>query len=51
MLQPPVLDVDVSCGPVTLTVGKGVVHTLTSTVQAWSQIFTGMCITVLLENN
>ena len=33
------IDLDVSCDKVDLRVGRGVVHTLSTTLQAWNQTF------------
>ncbi|KAL4227239.1 Vacuolar protein sorting-associated protein 13B [Mactra antiquata] len=33
------LDMDISCDPVTVRVGKGIVHNLATSIDAWSQIF------------
>ena len=35
--QPAVVDLDVSCDKVDLRVGRGVVHTLSTSLQAWNQ--------------
>ncbi|KAK3589215.1 hypothetical protein CHS0354_020076 [Potamilus streckersoni] len=36
--KPPVIESDISCDPVFLRLGQGVIHTLTCVGQAWSQL-------------
>lgn len=38
ILQPPALESNVNIGPMFVKVGKGVVHTLTSAVNSFTQV-------------
>ena len=39
-LQPSVIDCDITCDIVDVKVGRGVLHTLTTSLQAWNQTLT-----------